>query len=181
MNISSHIWAPFGKLTGANLETYFEIDPNDGNYKAKVSGVYKFTYTESFALGAATGTKTAQISADNSTINFELVTVENDKIAAVDQRLAEINTCAQYEDYLEYVGFVTDVLGANGMTLISLQNQAKLDLMSRYVTSPPEQPGGGEITARANTTSLSVWIVLLIGLSAAAGFYFLNEKKFNKQ
>ncbi len=182
MNISSHIWAPFGKLTGANLETYFEIDPNDGNYKAKVSGVYKFTYTESFALGAATGTKTAQISADNSTINFELVTVENDKIAAVDQRLAEINTCAQYEDYADYVTFVTDVLGANGMTLISAQNQAKLDLMSRYIALPPVQPGSGDgITARANTTSLSVWIVLLIGLGAAAGFYFLNEKKFNKQ
>lgn len=62
----------------------------------------------------------------------------------------------------------------------------EVDAYDKYVAlqnmyNANNQEGGGNITNRANTTSLSVWIVLLIGLSAAAGFYFLNEKKFNKQ
>lgn len=178
MNISSHIYAPSNKLSGPNVATHFEADPDD-NYKALVSGVYKFTYNEEYALGAATETKTAQISADNSTIDFEVVTVENNKIAAVDQRLADINTCAEYDSHGDYVDFVTDVLGVNGMTLISEANQAKLALMSRYIVTPPPAIGGSMANDTRSASLNVVLIIGLLGLTTLAGFYFLQKKKYS--
>ncbi len=174
MNISSQIWAPFSKLTGANLATYFENNPDDGNYKAKLDGVYKFTFNQSFALGAATETKTAQISADNSTVSFELVTVENDKIAAVNQRLADINTCVEFNDYNIYKSFVANVLGASGMTLIDPKYAAKLNYMESHSLSMSQNIS---ISVQNTTTNTIIIISVLLSLTLIGGLYIVRRKK----
>ncbi len=80
---------------------------------------------------------------------------------------------------VDYDGVGTAGYGADRGVGVQVDAYAKyVALQNMYNTN---NLGGGGITARTNTTSLSVWIVLLIGLSTAAGFYFLNEKKFNKQ
>jgi hypothetical protein len=165
MNVSSLIWAPFASLTGS-ASSSFESNLEDDNYLAKVNGVFTFTWNQSFTLGSPTGTRTAQITADASTVSVIATPEGAAKTAAVNERIAEINTCAEYGSYSTYATFVTDTLGS--LEALSSSNQAKMALMNAYVSDPPssglplDNPNFMELSSVSIIVTSAIIVLMLI-------------------